>query len=205
MKKNPFELPKTFGLTDFVSLRDNHMNAVILQVHKKQAISLPLGRTVVYDLDPEGDKILLVMNVGDDNPLIIYASQLEVLPSRSMEEWRRSNENWLFCNPDSPVNELIPKTQFPDPNGRVYIRTLPKVLEQEGPDNLPKLFAGPMQGDGIPASKRFVGTVTLYEATDEEPHEKFVVLINSMNLAVPETGGLMKFFVGRSINPNEIE
>jgi hypothetical protein len=201
-----FSLPDTFELLDIVSLQSNNLNPRIATVHGKKTITLSLGPTMIYELDNLGKEALIAVNVGDTEPLIILAKQIPDLPAASVKEWQ-ANFGFVFQNPSEENPLKLFGAQFiTNPQQRKYNRTLPKVISDETADS-PHINAGVGAGliKGQNNLDQLVGSITIYEADDEESFDHFMVLITFCSSQAQETGGLMTLYVGHQIKPSEIK
>lgn len=201
----PFNLPDTFELSDLISLQNNDLNPAVKTVFGKKSISLALGPAMIYDLDNSGTEVLIVINVGDSDPLILLMKQIPDLSSRSVKEWQQSF-GFVFENPDEQtLTRLFGAKFIINPEGRKYLRKLPSVSDDEkAGDSHLNVGTGKALIKGQHADNT-VGSITVYESEDQELADHFLVTVTLCSLGAEQTGGLMSLFIGHRLNPSEVK
>ncbi len=221
MSRPLHDLRGTIEIKDFTSLSVNELKPLPLFIHHKTVISTPTGPVYVYNLDDDGQQVLLVMYSKGKDPLILFLHQIDMLPAQSLAGWKASYD-WIFGNPDeTDLGALFPVHEVTGPDGRVYGRVYPAVIAGESPTNPPTakpLWAlkegesaqqgqnhGVLQSNnpGL-AGQKLYGVLSIWESKDTILNDQWIFTFNVTNLDAPETGGLMTFFMGRRITNHEI-
>lgn len=197
-------LPKFVSLNDLISLACNHTQPKVIEINGKQNLVTPLGVIYCYQLVDPNSRLFVCDICKPESPVVLYTTTVPDLPAKSVKEWQES-ASWLFSNPDvEDPNLLLPADIILDSNGRRFIRTLPEVRTEGNPITTNDLLNGTITGTHLSGDSSFTGTVTIYEAEDDNEDNKFLVIFNTMNLEKPETGGIIDFSMGRKIKANEL-